>query len=65
MTKFQRNKHRKLIDELKARKQQGKVNLIIRNGVIMKRQTRMQTIPQPILQKSSSPAIMDLNEEHT
>ena len=30
----------------------------------MKRQPRMQTIPQPILEKSSSPAIMDLNEEY-
>ena len=47
-----------------ARKKQGEVNLIIRNGVIMKRQPRMQTIPQPILEKSSSPAIMDLNEEY-
>ena len=45
---------------LKARKQLGEVNFIIRNGVIKKRQPRMQTIPQPILQKSltSSPAIM-------
>jgi len=55
MTKFQRNKHKRLIDKLKVRKQQGpEENLIIRNGVIMKRQPRMQTIPQLILQKSSS-----------
>ena len=58
MTKFQRNKYRKLIDGLKARKQRGEVNFIIRNGVIMKRQPRMQTMPQPVLQKNQAPLLL-------
>ena len=43
MTKLQRLKHKKLVEELKKRKQHGEVNLIIiKNGTIMKRQPRQQ-----------------------
>ena len=64
MTRFQRTKHKKLVDELKRRKQQGEENLIIRNGLIMKR-PRTQPISQPILPTSSSPPLMDLTDQHT
>ena len=38
MTKYQRHKHKQLVDELKHRKSNGKNNLVIRNGeIIIKR----------------------------
>ena len=40
MTKFERAKHKKLVDELKQRRQQGETNLIIKNGSIVRRQLR-------------------------
>ena len=46
MTKFERNKHKKLVDELKERKRQGEENLIIRNGTIVKRPPRRH--PHPV-----------------
>ena len=35
ITKFERAKHKKLVDELKQRRQQGETNLIIKNGSIV------------------------------
>ena len=40
MTKFERAKHKKLVDELKQCRQQGETNLIIKNGSIVRRQLR-------------------------
>ena len=40
MTKFERVKHKKLVEELKQRRQQGETNLIIKNGTITRRQLR-------------------------
>jgi len=40
MTKFERVKHKKLVEELKQRRQQGKTNLTIKNGTITHRQLR-------------------------
>ena len=38
MTKYQRHKHKQLVDELKRRKSNGENNLVIRNGeIIIKR----------------------------
>jgi len=34
-TKFERQKHRKLVDEMKHRRQNGEKNLAIRNGIIV------------------------------
>ena len=42
-TKFERSKHRKLIDELKQRRDQGKTNLIICNGSIVIKRPHSQT----------------------
>ena len=36
-TKFEREKHKKLVDELKQRRADGETNLIIRNGSIITR----------------------------
>jgi len=35
MTKFERAKHKKLVDELIQRRQQGELNLMIKNGSII------------------------------
>ena len=37
MTKFQREKHKKLVQELKQRREDGEKNLIIHNGEIVHR----------------------------
>ena len=42
MTKYQRSKHKQLVDELKRRKSNGENNLIIRNGEIVTRRLRTQ-----------------------
>ena len=42
MTKYQRSKHKQLVDELNRRKSNGKNNLIIRNGEIVTRHLRTQ-----------------------
>ena len=59
MTSFERAKHKKLVEELKQRRQQGETNLIIKNGLIVQRQLRRSntssvkiTVPAPV--KSSS-----------
>ena len=64
MTKLQRTKHKKLVDELKQRKQQGEENLIIRNGLIVKR-SRTQQTSQVIPPMSDSTPLMDVAEQHT
>jgi len=33
-TKFEREKHRKLVSELRSRRSKGETNLVIRNGAI-------------------------------
>jgi len=40
MTKFERVKNKKLVDELRQRRQQGELNLIIINGSIVEHQPR-------------------------
>ena len=59
-------KHKKLVEELKKRKQQGEVNLIIRNGAIIKRQPRLQPeiLPEPTL-LPEEPTLIDFTEQHT
>ena len=66
MTKLQRLKHKKLVEELKKRKQQGEVNLIIKNGTIMKRQPRRQPeiLSEPI-PPIKQPSLIDLADQCT
>ena len=66
MTKLQRSKHKKLVEELKKRKQQGEVNLIIKNGTIMKRQPRRQPeiLSEPI-PPIKQPSLIDLADQCT
>ena len=40
MTKYQRSKHKQLVDELKRMKSNGENNLIIKNGEIVTRRLR-------------------------
>ena len=40
MTRFERAKHKKLVEELKQRRPEGETNLIIKNGSIVQRQLR-------------------------
>lgn len=51
MTKYQRSKHKGLVDELKRRKANGEENLVIRNGEIVTRclhaPNRDTTVPSP------------------
>ena len=51
MTKYQRSKHKGLVDELKRRKANGEENLVIRNGEIVTRRLRAPnhdtTVPSP------------------
>ena len=35
---MERDKHKKVVEELKRRKANGETNLIIRNGIVMERQ---------------------------
>lgn len=39
-TKFEREKHKKLVNELKERRSQGENDLVIRNGIIVVKQSR-------------------------
>ena len=66
MTKLQRLKHKKLIEELKKRKQQGEVNLIIKNGTIVIRQPRRQPeiLSEPI-PPIKQPSLIDLADQCT
>ena len=43
MTKFQRQKHKKLVQELKKRRERGERNLMILNGEIVIRRYRKPT----------------------
>ena len=45
-TKYEREKHKKLVDELKSRRSKGERNLVIRNGIIVTR-PRVSTDQQP------------------
>ena len=61
MTRFERAKHKKLVEELKQRRQQGETNLIIKNGLIVQRQLRRSNtsnvnIIVPVSAQSSSTA---------
>ena len=61
MTRFERAKHKKLVEELKQRRQQGETNLIIKNGLIVQRQLRRSNtsnvnIIVPVAAQSSSTA---------
>ena len=47
-TKLERIKHRNAVDELKQRRAKGKIGLLIRNGVVIKRQ------PHPSASSASS-----------
>jgi len=58
ITRFQRTKHRKLVDELKRRKQQGEQNRIIKNGSIVRREHRAQPMLDSVV---PSPVLIDLN----
>ena len=70
MTKFQREKHKKLVQQLKQRRERGEKYLIIFNGEIVLRRDRnpkhgTQPMLQPVLQQSVTPIMLDLNEECT
>jgi len=59
MTRFERAKHKKLLEELKQRRLQGETNLIIKNGSIVQRQLRRSktsnvNIIVPVSAQSSS-----------
>ena len=58
MTKYQRSKHKQLVDELKRRKSNGENNLIIRNGEIVTRRLRTQNLSNHDT-AASSPTDMD------
>ena len=64
MTRFQQEKHKKLVDELRKRRQQGEQNLIIKNGLIVRREQRTQPMSLPAQPWSRSPPLIDLNEEY-
>jgi len=64
MIRFQKTKHRKVVDELKRRKQQGEQNLIIKNGSIVRREQRAQPILDSIIPTSGSPAL-NISEQCT
>ena len=55
MTKFQRDKHRKLVQELKQRRERGEKNLIILNGEIVLRRYRNLT------SASTAPPVGEVN----
>jgi len=55
MTKFQREKRRKLVDELRSRKANGETNLIISNGVIVTRKPRNQNASSTDSHSASPP----------
>ena len=55
MTKFQRDKHRKLVQELKQRRERGEKNLIILNGEIVLRRYRNLT------SASNAPPVGEVN----
>ena len=40
-TKLEHTKYKRVVEELKRRKANGKTNLIIRNGVVTERQPRL------------------------
>ena len=64
MTKLERTKYKKLVEELKTRRQQGEQNLIIRNGVIITREPRIQSAPNhPPVPSSKLPT--DVNKQHS
>ena len=42
-TKFEREKYRKLVDELKQRKQNGETNVIIRNNTIINKRPKVNS----------------------
>ena len=61
MTRFERAKHKKLVEELKQRRQQGETNLIIKNVSIVQRQLRRSNTSNvnifvPVSAQSSSTA---------
>lgn len=46
-TKFERLKHKKLVEELKQRKAKGETNLMIRNNAIVNRRTNTSSVATP------------------
>jgi len=55
MTKFQRKKCRKLVDELRSRKANGETNLIITNGVILTKKPHNQNASNTSSHSASPP----------
>jgi len=53
-TRFEREKHRKLVEELKRRREQGERNLIIKNRSIVRRQP---TRPYPASASIDAPLV--------
>ena len=54
MIKFQREKHRKLVDELKQRRANGEKGLIISNGSLVSRRQAEQSTSSDIAGAGSS-----------
>ena len=52
-TKFEREKHKKLVEELKERRSQGAKDLVIRNGVIISKHSRPASQPSTIRGETS------------
>ena len=71
MTKLERAKHKKLVDELKRRRQQGELNLVIKNGTIVQRQlvqstsTTVNVTALTSVQTSSSPMATDGDSQNS
>ena len=61
-TKFERAKHKRLVDELKQRWAKGEVDLVICNGSIMKKHPRSQAI---VNDNRSPTSASSLNETNT
>ena len=55
MTKFQREKRRKLVDELRSRKPNGETNPIISNGVIVTKKPHNQNASNTSSHSASPP----------
>ena len=71
MTKFERATHKKLVDELKQRRHQGEMNLIIKNSAIVTRQPRRSittnvtaSVPPPVHTSSSTTMSTDLGDQN-
>ena len=62
-TKFERAKHKRLVDKLKQRRAKGEVDLVIRNGSIMKKRPRCQAIANDNRSPTSASSLNEANTQ--